>query len=315
MAAVDAELNTALKQAKSKQMFFAFLGKGTDGKLLVSKSKISAKEIAEAKKELGGGNLVKGKCKGEGKTMVFEVAKDPPGTMAAALKKLLRETGLGLLPDIQVTGGDESDEDEAEDTSGGATPSADAAAQGQAPPAAPPPAGLAGIQTALKKLGFDPGKIDGVMGKNTQDAIKKFQTAQGLKADGIVGPLTQKALAAALKGGGAAAPGAPPVPGKAAPAGNRDMSKWQAARQTAIDDLKALASKVAKTKHGDAAAVLKEINSVIAKLPPNPGPQDIDKLEDFIRKDDSITAAEESPKHFHDLNIRQPLLDALESLR
>ena len=41
----DAELTAALKQAKSKKMFFAFVPKGTDGKLIISKAKIPAKLI------------------------------------------------------------------------------------------------------------------------------------------------------------------------------------------------------------------------------------------------------------------------------
>jgi len=94
-----------------------------------------------------------------------------------------------------------------------------------------------------------------------------------------------------------------------------DLSAWQAARNEAVKDLKALAAKVAGTRHAEAIGVLNEINGVIAKLPVAPKPQDVDKLEDFIRTNASITAAEKSPSHFHDLNIRQPLLEALESLR
>jgi hypothetical protein len=303
MAAVDAALNAALKMAKTKSMYFAFLGKGTEGKLLVSKSKIPAKEIAEAKKELGGGAIVKGTCEGgEGKSMVFNVAKEPAGPILSALKRTLKETGLGLIPEFKVDAGAEDEGDESEGAE-----STDAASTDKAPPTAPPPAGLAGIQTLLKKLGFDPGKIDGVMGKHTQDAIKAFQKAHNLKVDGVAGPETQKALAAAIKGGGA--PTTPPGDGK------HDLTAWKSARSTAINELKALAKKVAGTRHGDAAAVLKEINAVISKLPDSPGPDDIDKLADFITKDDAITAAEESPKHFHDLVIRKPLLEALAGLR
>jgi hypothetical protein len=51
----DAELTTALKQAKSKKMFFTLVPKGAEGKLIVAKKKILPKEIAETKKEIGGG--------------------------------------------------------------------------------------------------------------------------------------------------------------------------------------------------------------------------------------------------------------------
>ncbi|MFA4991010.1 MAG: peptidoglycan-binding domain-containing protein [Candidatus Omnitrophota bacterium] len=46
------------------------------------------------------------------------------------------------------------------------------------------------IQTALKNAGFDPGPIDGKMGQKTRQAIKDFQAAKGLVADGVVGPKT-----------------------------------------------------------------------------------------------------------------------------
>jgi len=52
------------------------------------------------------------------------------------------------------------------------------------------------IQECLKKLGFDPGPIDGVMGKQTRLAIRGFQGKHGLKVDGIVGPVTLGALMA-----------------------------------------------------------------------------------------------------------------------
>jgi len=57
----DANLTAELKQAKSTKMFFAFVPKGADGKLLISKSNISPKQISDARKEIGGGNPVTGK--------------------------------------------------------------------------------------------------------------------------------------------------------------------------------------------------------------------------------------------------------------
>lgn len=55
------------------------------------------------------------------------------------------------------------------------------------------------IQTALKNAGFDPGAIDGKMGKRTQQAIKEFQRAKALKVDGVVGPKTWGELGKYLK--------------------------------------------------------------------------------------------------------------------
>lgn len=51
------------------------------------------------------------------------------------------------------------------------------------------------IQRRLAALGHDPGPIDGVWGRRTIAAVKAFQTARRLVADGIVGPNTSAALA------------------------------------------------------------------------------------------------------------------------
>ena len=52
-------------------------------------------------------------------------------------------------------------------------------------------ASLTQIQTALKAQGFDPGAIDGMIGRNTISAIKAFQIQHPpLVVDGIPGPRT-----------------------------------------------------------------------------------------------------------------------------
>lgn len=50
------------------------------------------------------------------------------------------------------------------------------------------------LQEALKAKGFNPGPIDSVFGSGTVQAVIAFQKFQGLKADGVVGPDTWKAL-------------------------------------------------------------------------------------------------------------------------
>jgi peptidoglycan hydrolase-like protein with peptidoglycan-binding domain len=322
----DANLATALKQAKSKKMFFAFVGKGTDGKLIVSRTKVPAKDIAAAKKQTGGSMAVTGRCFGDGSSsLVFLVAKPPAATLGAALKKVAqRDAGVTIAPDVQLA--DDADDDDDSNAAATAAPAAaptpvaagaaaaaPAAPVGATSPAAPGHGDVADIQKALQKLGYDPGKIDGLMGPHTQAAIKKFQQANGLAVDGIVGSKTQAALDQALEG--AAAGGKPAAPAAVAQAPPLNLAPWQAARQTAISDLKALATKVAATKHKDAVGVIKEIQSIITNLKPNPAPNEIDKLEAYIRHEDVITAAEEGPAKFHKMNIRKPLLAALEGLK
>ena len=50
------------------------------------------------------------------------------------------------------------------------------------------------VQKALKSAGFYAGSIDGQAGSKTKDAVKAFQRARGLKADGVVGKKTWSAL-------------------------------------------------------------------------------------------------------------------------
>jgi hypothetical protein len=58
---------------------------------------------------------------------------------------------------------------------------------------------LRDVQKALTDLGFSPGAVDGVDGRNTRNAVRAFQMSKGLGADGIAGPATKAALEGALK--------------------------------------------------------------------------------------------------------------------
>ena len=50
------------------------------------------------------------------------------------------------------------------------------------------------IQSALKNLGYYTGRVDGIYGTATKNAVIAFQRDNGLTADGIVGTATMKAL-------------------------------------------------------------------------------------------------------------------------
>ena len=55
------------------------------------------------------------------------------------------------------------------------------------------------LQTLLKKAGYNVGKIDGVFGKKTENAVKRLQKKHGLTQDGKAGKQTINALKKALK--------------------------------------------------------------------------------------------------------------------
>lgn len=55
------------------------------------------------------------------------------------------------------------------------------------------------LQTDLKSLGYEVGSIDGIFGWKTQAAVRSFQQNAKIQVDGIAGPITQQALASALR--------------------------------------------------------------------------------------------------------------------
>ena len=57
------------------------------------------------------------------------------------------------------------------------------------------------VQRRLLKLGFNPGPLDGIRGRMTTTAVRRFQDSRGLVSDGIVGPATLGALFGEQAGG------------------------------------------------------------------------------------------------------------------
>jgi peptidoglycan hydrolase-like protein with peptidoglycan-binding domain len=60
-------------------------------------------------------------------------------------------------------------------------------------------------QKALKQLGHDPGPIDGVMGAQTQSALRAYQREQGLSATGRLDDATLAKLGQSSATGGSGA--------------------------------------------------------------------------------------------------------------
>jgi peptidoglycan hydrolase-like protein with peptidoglycan-binding domain/DNA invertase Pin-like site-specific DNA recombinase len=50
------------------------------------------------------------------------------------------------------------------------------------------------VQRTLRRLGWQPGPVDGLYGPRTEAAVTRFQSAARVAADGIVGPSTRRAL-------------------------------------------------------------------------------------------------------------------------
>ena len=57
------------------------------------------------------------------------------------------------------------------------------------------------LQVALEGLGYDVGAVDGEFGAKTEAAVKKFQGDQEIDVDGIVGPITWRALVSGMYSG------------------------------------------------------------------------------------------------------------------
>ena len=65
-----------------------------------------------------------------------------------------------------------------------------------APSAVAASARVAALQVGLRAHGFDPGPIDGVRGQLTTRALLRFQRKHGIRATGLVGRATRRALGA-----------------------------------------------------------------------------------------------------------------------
>jgi len=65
------------------------------------------------------------------------------------------------------------------------------------------------LQKRLAEWGYAPGPRDGNFGRDTEAAVFDFQEDQGLEADGIAGPITLRALEAALSSKAGTRAGAP----------------------------------------------------------------------------------------------------------
>ncbi len=68
---------------------------------------------------------------------------------------------------------------------------------------------IAEVQAALLQLGYKVGKVDGKLGSKTRAAIKAFQKAQNLSADGKISPKLLEQLKVAIENKSPADPSQP----------------------------------------------------------------------------------------------------------
>jgi hypothetical protein len=207
MPSADAkqQLADALKQAKRGPMRFAFVIKGpAEGKLLVARKTIPAKEIAEAKKELGGGKVYRGRCEGEMGALVCEVAQEPPATLAKELKGIItRDAGpLFRAVEFRVVA------DLAEEEEGAAPP--------EGVPSPPPPPPGDAKTAVLKRLSALAGPYQAAVAAQGPDVARMqslFAAVKGLvgNQDFAQAGKVLDELEPLVARGRAVRPGTPPV--------------------------------------------------------------------------------------------------------
>lgn len=283
----DAKLATALRQAKQQPMFFAFVPKGTiDGALLVAKKKISTKEVNEAKAEIGGKKVLRGRCVGEDGKLVFELAKEPPGTLAKQLKKVIHESaGMMMGVECRVVADLEEEQDEGDSE----TPSASAPPTPPSAPPAPPPAppAPAANPTAsrftarLKALAPIVEKVATVSA--AMGAQVKAQIAEGNKA--FVAKLydeantgLDRAEALIKQGMRAAAPPAAPPPPAADPAARFN------GRMKALTPALHIAEKLTTPEAKDVKQAVSEANSFFSKKQYDLANETLDLVEPMLKE-------------------------------
>src|SRR4051794_14169087 len=105
----------------------------------------------------------------------------------AGLAGLMAALLLLCLPGTSIAGG-------ASDTSSASTASSSLLQYGAGYDKAKGAPPVRVVQRSLRKLGWQPGPVDGLYGPRTTAAVTRFQTAARVAADGIVGPHTRQAL-------------------------------------------------------------------------------------------------------------------------
>ena len=94
------------------------------------------------------------------------------------------------------------------------------------------------------------------------------------------------------------------------------MRTWQAARESAVNQLRKLGAAIVATQDPDARAALVRLQAVTKNLTPAPStPQSVTELQRYLETDDVFPDLESSNPFGLDLTLRAPLLSALAALK
>ena len=135
------------------------------------------------------GGVIGSGCAGKGEAQVINRLKSDVGILEQRVSQLER---ISLQQDASLSGLSDTSAASSASSSGEASAVTVAVAPATSPSVKP---SKKEIQRALKNAGFYTGSVDGKIGPHTQEAIRQFQQAHGLKSDGIVGKQTWEQLA------------------------------------------------------------------------------------------------------------------------
>lgn len=301
---LNAELAAGLKSAKTKRAYFALVLKGgKDGVLIVSKTKVPPAAIGEAKKESGGSAVLKGLCKFEDGTYIFETAKAVGPNVAQAVKIIAkRDAGITLKAQFRVSGDAELESEEAEESE-------------STPPVAPP--------TPPRKQPEPSGESNGnalaadwksKLAKWTP-AIKEAMDAKGLNAAAITKLLTQASTQS--KPGGDLAQAIETLtecynlatadagsPAKAAAA------RWNAARGVAVTKLQNEIKLIVTSNDPDVGSAELELKAVMKQLAGKlETRQQATEMRKYLNEDDVVADVSEFA-----FDLKGPLVSLLDEI-
>ncbi len=290
---------------KGKPRRFVMITKGANIVSLVIYKKGSLEKHKKTAKEAGNGIVCFGVVDGSGQFITFKLSitdgfQDAP-VKTTNLKNFLTEAGFACKPSFEIVEAlPEVPADEVADTDAlQASAQAAVAPSSTLKDASTPDPQMAKVVAAMNKLmpsvklaiAKQPTQRDPLISSLTI-AKQHLQNGEVDEARTIVisvGLKLKKLLTAAP-----------------ASTSNDISAEWQSLRQLVVQDLKALAKIVAKTRDPDAAAAIIELKAVIANLSPNPTGAGLQDLQRYLSKDDVV--ADVCSFAF---DFRPPMLDCL----